>query len=573
MRSIIESLLRKASWFPGLEFLDDWANRFNAKWGKYQQTKGDYQARFEVRQRALGMSGKKKDKPDAAGAAPAAVSDTANFEETSEQTPENATEVSSPAAQAAAPQEAYPTGRAPGAGRRRSNIPATVAWCTFLFLLITVICVWILFLFDERNVPWRHSMSWLRIVLQVVLVIAIPIVLHRALKYWLEGDVGKYPDIDYAWHQGMSALRRCQIDLSETPVFLVIGTESQELEQSLISASGLHFSASDIPGGSAPLHWSISPQGIFLFASGVGWSSNLAAVEYADRLAAEQMDLQGSIEQPLAGGQRASQGSADTERRLTSTESTQELDRLRYVCQLLRVHRHPLCALNGVLAIISNRFASESNAQTDEREQALASDLSVIQQNTQLSCPITLLITGMEQEAGFRELIRRVGSSRARLQRFGKSFETTLVKSESALHAFGIHVCGTFEDWIYLLFREQDALSRPGNLGLFQLLCNVRCYLKPKLTRLLTHSFVDSSNSEPLLFSGCYFAATGESADRQGFVKAVFDKLIQEQELLQWTPAAIKQDRRVRWIGLIGNTLFVAGIIWFVSMVGLQWFA
>ena len=33
-----------------------------------------------------------------------------------------------------------------------------------------------------------------------------------------------------------------------------------------------------------------------------------------------------------------------------------------------------------------------------------------------------------------------------------------------------------------------------------------------------------SQQHEPILFSGCYFAAAGESDDRQAFVKGVFDK-------------------------------------------------
>jgi hypothetical protein len=47
-----------------------------------------------------------------------------------------------------------------------------------------------------------------------------------------------------------------------------------------------------------------------------------------------------------------------------------------------------------------------------------------------------------------------------------------------------------------------------------------------------------------LLFGGCYFAAVGESEDRQAFVKGVVDKLLEQQEDLQWNDKAQAAERR-----------------------------
>ena len=46
------------------------------------------------------------------------------------------------------------------------------------------------------------------------------------------------------------------------------------------------------------------------------------------------------------------------------------------------------------------------------------------------------------------------------------------------------------------------------------------------------------------MFSGCYFAAAGETDDRQAFVKGVFDKLPDEQAELQWTEAGKREDAK-----------------------------
>jgi hypothetical protein len=106
------------------------------------------------------------------------------------------------------------------------------------------------------------------------------------------------------------------------------------------------------------------------------------------------------------------------------------------------------------------------------------------------------------------------------------------------------------------LFREQDVLTRPGNTRLYSLLCQVRCHLRPRLSEILTGGFgYDaqlSPHDEPFLFSGCYFAATGRTRDRQAFAKGVFDKLSDEQEHVEWTEQALRAERRYLWFAYAG---------------------
>jgi hypothetical protein len=96
--------------------------------------------------------------------------------------------------------------------------------------------------------------------------------------------------------------------------------------------------------------------------------------------------------------------------------------------------------------------------------------------------------------------------------------------------------------------------------------------MKNRLEQVLMNAF--SSESHPLLFSGCYFAATGLTPDQQGFVRGFMDKLIDEQELLEWTKEAKNEDRKIRWLSRIGWLTCLIGI-GFVSFIGgrlwLQW--
>jgi hypothetical protein len=63
-----------------------------------------------------------------------------------------------------------------------------------LFLLLLVVGVWIVFWLEPGNIPWRHSMSWWRITIELLLVIAIPLVLYQAIRLWLEGEPSTFPD-------------------------------------------------------------------------------------------------------------------------------------------------------------------------------------------------------------------------------------------------------------------------------------------------------------------------------------------------------------------------------------------
>lgn len=168
-------------------------------------------------------------------------------------------------------------------------------------------------------------------------------------------------------------------------------------------------------------------------------------------------------------------------------------------------------------------------------------------------------------------MIRRVGAQRAGTQRFGKGFSVWNPPTRERLVALTAHACAAFEDCIYALFRETGALGKPGNTKLYALLCRVRRDVQDRLAHVLVGGYGrgEGESDDAMLFSGCYFGATGETEDRQAFVRSVFDKLPSEQEELEWTDRALDQDARCQvWanLGLMLNgvlALVVAGTILF----------
>jgi hypothetical protein len=101
-------------------------------------------------------------------------------------------------------------------------------------------------------------------------------------------------------------------------------------------------------------------------------------------------------------------------------------------------------------------------------------------------------------------------------------------------------------------------------------LCRIRHDVHQPLASLLETVYGADTDkdpdAEPFLFSGCYFASAGETEDRQAFVKAVFDKLSQEQAELQWTSSARRQDRIYQGIA---QFIFGLDFLLLVALVGL----
>lgn len=256
-------------------------------------------------------------------------------------------------------------------------------------------------------------------------------------------------------------------------------------------------------------------------------------------------------------------------RRADSEKSSQQLRRLEAVCSKLRRYRQPVCPVNGMLLLLPFDLLQASRSEIEEVERAISADLTTSQRELQIRCPVTALVVAMEQERGFCELIRRIGRDHASRQRFGQRFDLRREPTVEELRKFSSYVCGVFEDWVYTLFREDKVLSHPGNPDLYNLLCKVRRSFQARLSDVLSKGFgFDPAVDEaPLLFSGCYFAATGAQPERQAFVSGVLSKLREEQEDLEWTDQAWAADSRrgtMAWIGWTLAALLAVAVVYLV---------
>jgi len=447
--------------------------------------------------------------------------------------------------------------------------------------------------------------------LAVGLSIVIPIIVFFWLRLWLEGDVSRFPDIDEAWNAGLAALHEQSLDVGSIPLFLVLGLDDEKTCKSVFAASGMELLVRDVPSGRPPLRWYADEHGIYLICLDSSRLSKLHAVGgSAGTPTAGHVDIRGTMQPSgdirgtmVAGGSirdsaapagnydgtpdagamlrgtlvpgAASEGGgghapvpSSGSSLLSRQVAENQTERLEYVCELLSRARAPVCPLNGVLVAVPLRSVQNVMIAKDIPG-AARSDLDTIRDVTKLRAPVTVMVAGMEAESGFCELVRRVGTTKAKANRFGKGFNVWNPPTEENMDAFSSHACGAFEDWVYSLFRERDGLSKPGNAKLYTLLCRVRSQLRARLRSVLLHGFSFSRGDKkkddiPLLFNGCYFAATGDTPDRQAFVKNVFEKMIDLEEELEWMPEAVRQDDRYHQLAQIGmfvDAVLVLGIV------------
>lgn len=248
--------------------------------------------------------------------------------------------------------------------------------------------------------------------------------------------------------------------------------------------------------------------------------------------------------------------------------------RMEHVCKLLRKARQPVCPMNGILALLPFRVVDQAPEQV---QQVAQRDLRVLRESLMLRCPLITLVTDMDREPGFRELVRRVGAERAKENRFGKGYNVWNPPTDEQLEAVARHACGAFEDWTYMLFKEHDGLRKPGNTKLFGLLCKIRGSFTDSLANVLADGFGFKPDREfelgerQFMFGGCYFAATGQSEDRQAFVKSVLLKLSQTEGELDWNPEAIAEDERYQLGANLFTLLGLASILGLGGMIAWPW--
>jgi hypothetical protein len=231
---------------------------------------------------------------------------------------------------------------------------------------------------------------------------------------------------------------------------------------------------------------------------------------------------------------------------------------------LIAQTRRPVAPLNGLVTLLPHNLILCDRSEGAGLREAVRRDVSTAVRCLRLRFPAYVVISGWEGDEGFHELVRRLGPDIPAAKRFGKGAELWAAPLPSRLEAVCMHACGAFEDWIYHLFRQSDSTKRTTNRALFGLLCKIRRYLRPRLLNLIPDGCgCDEEGKhvqEASLFGGCYFVAAGREPGSQAFAAGIFQRMLGEQQELEWTPPALRADElhwRVAWVGFAASLGFI----------------
>lgn len=332
------------------------------------------------------------------------------------------------------------------------------------------------------------------------------------------------------------------------------------------STSGLRMTGFGAPAAAA------TPSSSGLRGTMVGEDSSVRTQAPA---AAASTNLRGT----MVAGETAKSSSEDLYKlALDAKEQNAQAARVRHLARLLRQRRRPYCPANGVITLLPNMLVTWNHPPRELHcvSDAVRRDLDVLTETLQLRCPVVALVTGMELESGFNELVNRLGPETAKGARFGKGLDFWCMSTKEQLYAVAEHACHAFEQFVYNLFRRDDSLSQDGNKKLFGLMCKVRRVIEPRLHSILCDGFgydaEEAAHRTPLLFGGCYFAATGPLSKQQAYVASVFSRMLENETEITWTEQARAQNRRHAAITkvMIGLSVLLAAALGYALWIVFQ---
>jgi hypothetical protein len=417
-------------------------------------------------------------------------------------------------------------------------------------------------------------------------------------------EVEYFPDIEEAWAEAVYALAKQGIRLPDVPVFLVLGHPA-EGEEILFAASRLNlFSAPLAPG--SPVRVYGNRDVVFVTCPQASLSDTLAdlleqqdvpepntsvpvipsggspdidktippvrgktrAIQMILRKAEQEGRTLNDQEKALLAQLTGGPGNVISEQpegpprapilRADLPQVAYITERLKYLCRLIVRDRHPFCPINGILLVIP--FAA-----TDRDEEANASgwlyqkDLAAIRSIFQQHCPLFALVSDLERTPGFVEFLSQFEAEERR-RRMGQRFPLVpdikpgpqWAEEMAALIDSAVSwIChAVFPSWVYGLFRlegPEEDLSGVihQNAQLFWLMSEMQSR-KHRLSQILSQAIITpgwmGEEDRPVLFGGCYLAATGKDRSTQGFVPGVFSRLLEQQSAVCWTREALIED-------------------------------
>jgi len=425
-----------------------------------------------------------------------------------------------------------------------------------------------------------------------------------------------FPDIDSDWDNSLKTTKVQNIDISTTPIFLTIGHPTSGLNHllklhsqntknliwqnshCLPTVDGVYinygnncnlgsleskletdyfetwktFSEEHSPSDfnlvetTTEAETNLSPETLNHKKKSFSVSAS-AAQQAPEAQESPQPDLLTTISKPTAS--KINQESVSLTNNLPKDEANL---RGTYFTQKVVDLRFPLCPANGIAVIIPIPYLTQTNIKT-----LLASaqkDLILIRDNLQLHCPVSIFFSDIDQIPGYSEFAPLLQTNNPK-EPFGVAFPScsnNLVSNEVA-NKIKFAVTWSLIEWlpktIYPFFKNQNTTRKENSdiIKFLSFLWKIEPIISQFSARLLT-----PENQAPFLAGGCFFIATGNESNQQGFYEPAFKNMIKLQNFVSWTSKAFYQDKIrgiLTWLGYslimawIGVTLF---LLWWIVL-------
>jgi hypothetical protein len=442
--------------------------------------------------------------------------------------------------------------------------------------------------------------------------------------YWLlrsGEETAEFPDIELAWNEAKATLEKMGFDLSQLPLFLILGRPEQD-ERNLFAASQLTFPVRSVPNrADAPLRVYATHEAIYVICPGaslLGLHAGVLSGKIALDAPTEAVEGSNAEDQPdftmtivpgkkrgarnfqaafnqITGMGRTLMSASRTDQHMLRAEARRQRpaaslarhpdhiavqeSRLRFFCNLLLRDRQPYCPINGLLLLLP--FAATDSVQDAVDTGDLSRiDLETVRSALQINCPVIGMVCDVEVARGFGEFVR-LFAPREKQRRLGQKFplypeygrDATADTPMAALETLSEWVCSaTLAGWVFQKFQletqQRVALETTiqDNGELFMFLDEIR-WRKKHLSMMLTRG-LRLKNASPLLFGGLYFAATGMVAGEQAFVAGVLDRLVKEQNYVSWTEEAFEEEARLNRSIYQVYTILAVAVLGILALYG-----
>jgi hypothetical protein len=269
---------------------------------------------------------------------------------------------------------------------------------------------------------------------------------------------------------------------------------------------------------------------------------------------------------------QTAQGPARRKIAISEEDRVRQTRRLRYLCSLIRQERRPWCPVNGLLVLVPWE-ATESDESARVGCGVLEAELRAAREVFQQRYPTFALVCDLETARGFDQfrsgfrpdmLKQRIGQ-RVPLVPVGESEEVGALVGNAA-RWIGLSVLPA---WILRFLKLEtgpDSRQTPGassahNRNLYLLMRGV-FERGPRLAEILARGVPpvggsDEYDSVPM-FGGLYLAATGRDAKQQAFVEGVFQRVIESQNAVSWSPQALAEDAQRNRLAMVGYVAVAA---------------